>query len=145
MISIRTHNKENNMTHIINGIKTENQIKRENFRHKVMIRSLAFFGSLAFVLFIDTPAQAAIILDKPHSTSCYDFKTVQDIDTIVLKDFDSNYSEDIDDYFKLYYTNKTPDAEGKFEVLTESAYNKQRNDLKSKIMLSPCIKTQTIK
>lgn len=145
MISIRTHNKENNMTHIINGIKTENQIKRENFRHKVMIRSLAFFGCLTLALFIDTPAQAAIILDKSHEASCYDFKTVQDIDAIVIEEFDSHYSEDIDDYFKLYYTNKTPDAEGKFEVLTEAAYNKQRSDLKSKIMLSPCIKTKTTK
>lgn len=140
MISIRTQNKENNMAHIINGIKTENQIRRENFRHKVMIRSLAFFGCLTLALFIDTPAQAAIILDKSHEASCYDFKTVQEIDAIVFKDFDSQYNEDTDEYFKLYYTNKTPDTEGKNEVLTEDAYNKKRIDLKSKIMLSPCTK-----
>lgn len=133
------------MSVIINGIKTDKQIARENFRHKVMIRALTFFGTLTFVLFIDTPANAAIIVDQPHNANCYEFKTVQDIDAIAVAEFDSQYSEDIDDYFKVYYTNKTADANGKREVLTEEAYNKKRSDLKSKIMLSPCLKTQQYK
>lgn len=130
------------MSVIINGIKTEKQIARENFRHKVMIRALTFFGVLIFVLFNDTPANAAIIVEQPHNANCYEFKTVQDIDAIAVAEFDSQYSEDIDDYFKVYYTNKTPNAEGKKEVLTEEAYKKKRSDLKSKIMLSPCLKIQ---
>ncbi|KAI3486803.1 hypothetical protein L1887_49571 [Cichorium endivia] len=63
----------------------------------------------------DQQANAAIIVEQPHNANCYEFKTVQDIDAFAVAEFDSQYSEDIDDYFKVYYTNKTPNAEGKRE------------------------------
>lgn len=130
------------MTKIYNGIKTDKQIKREALLDRVIKNTVALACGAMFIMFIDQPANAAIIVDKPHNANCYEFKTVQDIDAIAVAEFDSQYSEDIDDYFKVYYTNKTADADGKREVLTEEAYNKKRSDLKSKIMLSPCLKTQ---
>lgn len=130
------------MTKIYNGIKTSKQIKRENRVDRFIKNSVALtFGAIFFMAY-DQQANAAIIVEQPHNANCYEFKTVQDIDAFAVAEFDSQYSEDIDDYFKVYYTNKTPNAEGKREVLTEEAYKKKRSDLKSKIMLSPCLKTQ---
>ncbi|WP_350613344.1 hypothetical protein [Pseudomonas sp. HY7a-MNA-CIBAN-0227] len=88
------------------------------------------------------PAQAVIQLDKPQDTTCYDFKTVQDIDAIVATQFDSHYAEDVNDDFKLYYIRKTEGITGAKELLNEEEYNKKRNDLKSTIMLSPCPTTK---
>ncbi|HFQ5875904.1 TPA: hypothetical protein ACJXXT_000166 [Pseudomonas aeruginosa] len=126
------------MTKYINGIKTEKQLKREAKTDKVIKNTLWAIMGFVFIMAYDTPAEAAIIIEQPHKDGCYEFQNVQDIEEIVNQEFDKKYTSEVDDYFKVNYTLKPEYKDKEDRVLTEEEYNKERNRLKSIIMLKPC-------